>query len=93
MLSDPIIEKIAKNHGKDTSQVILRFELQEGAIIFPKSIHPERMKRNMDIFDFILTHEEMDEMRTLDTGKGCHNPDAPGVAEFLLGAFDVHAKD
>ena len=51
------------------------------------------MKSNMDIFDFALTDEEMKAMRALDTGKSKHDPDAPGVAEMLLGAFDVHAND
>lgn len=93
MLADPVIVKIAENHAKDSGQVILRFELQEGAIIFPKSVNPQRIKSNMEIFDFTLTETEMQEIRALDTGKGCHNPDAPGVAEFLIGAFDVHAND
>lgn len=93
MISDPVIAEIAEKHGRDNGQVILRFELQEGAIIFPKSVNPQRMKSNMEIFDFTLTGEEMDKIRALDTGKGCHNPDAPGVAEFLIGAFDVHAND
>lgn len=93
LLADPAIAGIAQNHGKDTSQIILRFEVQEGAIIFPKSVKPERMKSNMEIFDFVLSEEEMDIIRTLDTGKGCHNPDAPGVAQFLINAFDIHAND
>lgn len=93
MLADPVIRKIAEAHGKDVGQIILRFEIQEGAIIFPKSVNPERMKSNMEIFDFKLTEGEMDQMRALDTGKGCHNPDAPGVAEFLISAFDVHADE
>ena len=37
--------------------------------------------------------KEMEKMRSLDTGKGCHNPDAPGVAEMLISAFDVHADE
>lgn len=93
MLADPVIKKIAEAHGKDIGQIILRFEHQEGAIIFPKSSNPARIKSNMEIFDFSLTDKEMDEMRALDTGKGCHDPDAPGVAEFLVSAFDVHAND
>lgn len=93
MLADPVIAEIAKTHGKDVGQVILRFELQEGAIVFPKSTRAERMKSNMDVFDFELTAEEMDAMRALDTGAGRHNPDAPGVAEFLMSAFDVHANN
>lgn len=93
MLSDPVIVEIAEKYSKNAGQIILRFEIQEGAIIFPKSVNPERIKNNMEIFDFSLTEEEMEKMRGLDTGKGCHNPDAPGVAEFLIGAFDVHAND
>lgn len=93
MFADPVIKKIAENHGKDAGQIILRFELQEGAIIFPKSTNPARMKSNMEIFDFVLTDEEMEQMHTLDTGKGCHNPDAPGIAEMLINAFDVHADE
>lgn len=93
MLADPVIAEIAQNHNKDIGQIILRFEVQEGAIIFPKSVNPERMKSNMEIFDFALTDEEMDKMRALDTGKGCHNPDAPGVADYLISAFDIHAND
>ena len=93
MLNNPVIKEIAEAHNKNAGQVILRFELQEGAIIFPKSTKPERIKSNMEIFDFSLTEDEMDKMRKLDTGKGCHNPDAPGVAEFLISAFDVHAND
>ena len=93
MLSNPVIVEIAKKHGKDVGQVILRFEYQEGAIIFPKSTHPERIKSNMEIFDFALSDEEMKKMRELDTGKGTHNPDAPGVAEMLINAFDIHADE
>ena len=93
MLADPVIREIADAHGKNAGQVILRFEVQEGAIVFPKSVKPERIRSNMEIFDFALSEEEMDQMRALDTGKGCHNPDAPGVAEMLIHAFDVHADE
>ena len=93
LFSEPTITQIAEAHGKDAGQVILRFEYQDGAIIFPKTTKPARMKSNMDIFDFSLADEEMAAMRALDTGKGRHDPDAPGVAEMLLGAFDVHADD
>lgn len=93
MLADPVIREIAEAHGKDVGQIILRFEHQEGAIIFPKSTNPARIKSNMEIFDFALSEDEMEKMRALDTGKGCHNPDAPGVAQMLVSAFDVHAND
>lgn len=49
LLTDPCITEIAEKHGKNTGQVILRFEIQDGAIVFPKSVNPERIKSNMDI--------------------------------------------
>ena len=93
LLADPAIAAIAEAHGKDLGQTILRFLVQEGAIVFPKSTRPERIRSNMEIFDFELTAQEMDAIRALDRGHGVHDPDAPGVAEFLIGAFDVHAGD
>lgn len=93
MLVNPVIVKIAQEHGKDVGQIILRFEYQEGVIVFPKSTNPKRIKSNMEIFDFELSNEEMNELRALDTGKGCFDHDAPGVAEFLISNFDVHAED
>ena len=92
MLADPVIVKIAEAYGKDVGQIILRFEHQEGAIIFPKSTNPKRIKSNMEIFDFELSEEEMNAIRALDTGKGCFDHDAPGVAEFLISNFDVHVN-
>lgn len=93
LLSDPVILALADKYGKDAGQVILRFLVQDNIIVFPKSTKPERIKSNKDIFDFELTAEEMDAMRALDRGHGRHDPDAPGVGEWLLSAFDVHKED
>lgn len=93
LLQHPVIQAIARAHGKDTAQVILRFEVQEGAIVFPKSSRPERIASNMQIFDFALTEAEIQQMRALNTETGRHDPDAPGVAEMLLRSFDVHKDD
>ena len=93
LLSNPVILEIAEKYGKNAGQVILRFENQEEIIVFPKSIKPERIKSNMEIFDFKLTDSEIDKLHALDTGKGSHDPDAPGVGEMLINAFDVHAND
>ena len=90
LLNNPVITEIAKTHGKNSGQVILRFEIQEGVIVFPKTTKPERMRSNMDIFDFKLTEDEMNKIRALDKGVGIHNPDAPGVGEFLLKNYKVH---
>ena len=93
LLNNPIILELAEKYGKNAGQIILRFENQEGIIVFPKSLTPERIKSNMEIFDFKLTDIEMDKLRALDTGKGSHDPDAPGVGEMLMNAFDVHANE
>lgn len=93
LIADPVIVKVAEAHGKDVGQIILRFEYQERVIISPKSTNPDRIKSNMDIFNFELSEEEMKQIRALDTGKSCFDHDAPGVAEMLIGAFDVHAND
>ena len=90
LLENPAITALAEKYGKNAGQIILRFEVQEGFIVLPKSTNPERIKGNIDIFDFALTDEEMDSIRALDTGKGSHDPEAPGVGEMLLNAFDVH---
>lgn len=91
LLNEPVIVKLAEKYQKNAGQIILRFGNQEGIIVFPKSVHDERIKSNLDIFDFTLTEEEMTAIRALDTKKGMHDPDAPGVKEMLLSAFDVHA--
>ncbi|CDD79473.1 oxidoreductase aldo/keto reductase family protein [Dialister sp. CAG:357] len=90
LLENPVITDLAEKYGKNPGQIILRFENQKGFIVLPKSTHEKRIKENIDIFDFKLTDEEMKSMEALDTGKGHHNPDAPGVAEMLLANFKVH---
>ena len=92
LLENPIITRLAEKYGKNAGQIILRFEIQEGFIVLPKSTNPERIKGNIDVFDFVLTAEEMKEIETLDTGKGTHDPDAPGVGENLLSRYKIHNK-
>lgn len=90
LLSHPAITRLAEKYGKNAGQVILRFEVQDGLIVLPKSTHTERIAGNLDIFDFALTEDEMDALRALDTGKGHHDPEAPGVAEMLLQNYKIH---
>ena len=93
LMHEPVITKLAEKYNKNAGQVILRFENQEGIVFFPKSVHEARIKSNSDIFDFELTPDEIEEIRDLDKGKGIHDPDAPGVGDALLNAYDVHAND
>lgn len=93
LFQEPIIQALAKKYQKDVGQIILRFENQEGIIVFPKSTHLNRIQSNLNIFDFELTDEEVKQLRSLDKNEGMHDPDAPGVADQLLSAFDVHSGE
>lgn len=90
LLENPAILEMAKKYKKNAGQIILRFEIQEGFIILPKSTNPERIAGNINIFDFELSQDEMEIFRKMDTGKGVHDPEAPGIAENLLKNFKVH---
>jgi organophosphate reductase len=89
LLEHPVIVKLAEKYGKNAGQICIRFEVQEGVVALPKSTNPERIRTNLDVFDFELTDEEMDEIRKLDTGKSSHDPDAPGVEKMLREAFVI----
>lgn len=90
LLENPVITALAEKYGKNAGQIVLRFEVQEGFIVLPKSTNPERICGNIDIFDFALTDAEIDRIRALDTAKGSHDPEAPGVGEFLLERYKIH---
>ncbi len=68
LIEEPVFTKLAEKYGKTNAQVILRWHIQEGIIVFPKSTNPVHIKENIDIFDFELTEEEMNEIRQLDKG-------------------------
>jgi 2,5-diketo-D-gluconate reductase A len=78
VLDDEVIGKIAAVHGKTPAQVTLRWHIERGDIVFPKSTHEERMRENFDLFDFSLTHEEVAAISALDQGEAGRtgpNPD------------------
>lgn len=67
--TNPLLESIGKAHGKSTAQVALRFLIQRGVVVIPKSVHKERMVENFEVFDFALTDSEMASIAGLDQGK------------------------
>lgn len=69
MFTEPVLAEIAKKHGKTVAQVILRWNVQQGVIVIPKSVHRERMEENHNIWDFSLDEEDMAAIATLD--KNC----------------------
>lgn len=64
---NPVLTEIGRSHGKTSAQTALRFLIQSGVVVIPKSTHIERMKENFDVFDFSLTGEEMERIEQLDT--------------------------
>ncbi len=81
LLTDPCIGAIASRHGKSPAQVLIRWHLQNGLIVIPKSAHPERIAQNIDVFDFDLTDIDLAEIGTLNDGVrvGLH-PDEMNLA-------------
>ena len=68
-LDDPVIGAIAQAHGKSPAQVMLRWGLQEGRSVIPKSTKPTRIAENIDVFDFELSTAEITAIDGLDTGR------------------------
>lgn len=77
VLEDETIAAIAERHGRTPAQIILAWELQQGLIVIPKSVHPERIRENFDVFDIDLTEDDMRELDALDdpqSGKQAPHP-------------------
>jgi diketogulonate reductase-like aldo/keto reductase len=68
VLDDPVLTEIATAHDRTAGQIVLRWHVQIGNVVFPKSVTPERIAENFAIFDFHLTEEEMERIDGLDTG-------------------------
>ena len=67
MFTNPVLQKLGDKYNKTVAQVILRWQLQRGIVVIPKSTHKERMAQNLDLFDFTLTNEDMQAIAALDT--------------------------
>lgn len=68
LFTDPILTAIGKKYNKTAAQVALRWNIQRGVIVIPKSVREERMQQNIDVFDFDLSQEDMDQIKTMDIG-------------------------
>ena len=69
MLDDPAITEIAEAHDRTPGQVVLRWHIQLGNIVIPKSVTPKRIEENLAIFDFELSEDEMEAIEALDAGE------------------------
>lgn len=69
MFTEPVLGEIARKHGKTPAQVILRWNVQQGVMVIPKSVHRARMEENLDIWDFSLDGEDLARIAALDRGR------------------------
>jgi len=83
VLADPVIKKIADAIGKSPAQVVLRWHIQRGDIVFPKSVTPERIKENLALFDFELDSSDMDAITGLDKGEAGRTGPNPDKFDYI----------
>jgi len=85
----PVLKEIGAKYGKSTGQVMLRWLLQRDVTVIPKSVKKERMKQNIDVFDFELANEDMEKIAAMNTGKSTiHDPQDLETARWI-GTFTV----
>ena len=84
IFTHPVLTKIGEKYGKSAAQVALRWNVQRGVTVIPKSVHKDRMEQNMDIWDFKLSDEDMAEIAKLDLGHSeIVNHDDPAFVKML----------
>ncbi|MDQ3812826.1 MAG: aldo/keto reductase, partial [Armatimonadota bacterium] len=69
VLEHSTIANLARKHGKTPAQIVLRWHVQNGLIVIPKSVHPERIRENIALFDFELSEDDMREIERMDEGR------------------------
>ncbi|MBQ7659366.1 MAG: aldo/keto reductase [Alphaproteobacteria bacterium] len=82
LINEPVFTKLAQKYGKTNVQIILRWHIQEGNSVFPKTTNPDHMRENFDIFDFELSAEDMAEIAKLDNGKRYYTADLAQQQQF-----------
>ena len=88
VVKDELLASIGKGYGKTAAQVALRWLTQRGIVAIPKSTHVERMRQNLDIFDFTLTDEEMKRIATLNShDAGTVSFGDPQFVKFLIETY------
>jgi 2,5-diketo-D-gluconate reductase A len=82
---DAVIERIADSVGRTPAQVVLRWHIQRGDIVFPKSVSPDRMRANFELFDFELGGSDMDAISALDRGESARTGPKPDEFDYVAG--------
>lgn len=85
MFTEFEVQEISQKYGKTPAQVLLRYLVQSHVSVIPKSVHVNRIKENINIFDFELTADEMSALKMLDRAKAMiGNPEAPELVEMAM---------
>ena len=93
LFENPVLKEIAVAHGKSTAQIMLRWHLQRGIVVIPKSTHKERMAENLNVFDFTLTAEEMAKITALDTATSSFfSHQDPAMVEWFVKMVEERKK-
>jgi 2,5-diketo-D-gluconate reductase A len=82
-LADPVVTAIAEAHGKSPAQVLLRWALDRGDIVFPKSMRKERLAENFDVFDFALSEDDVQQIAALDKGEAGRQGPNPDTFDWI----------
>ncbi len=83
MFAEKAVVRLAEKYGKTPAQILLRYQIENGVIVIPKSVHESRIKENIDIFDFPLTKEELESLAALDKNEPMiGRPEDPDFTEF-----------
>lgn len=93
MFTQPLLDVIGEKYGKTVAQVILRWHLQRGIVVIPKSTHIQRMEENFNVFDFQLTDKEMSAISLLDKKESSFFSHAdPAMVEWFVGMVETRKK-
>ena len=83
VLTEPVVLRIARATGAHPAQVVLRWHIERGDVVFPKSMHPQRIKENFEIFDFEINDEEIEALTALDRGEKGRQGPHPEVFDWI----------
>ena len=92
IMSESLVQELTEKHGKSPAQVLLRWHIQQGHIVIPGSKTPSHIAQNIDLFDFVLTDEDMSKIDSLDKGKPFFEHNDEVLAGFLAYVPDVDGQ-
>lgn len=92
LINEPIFSKLAEKYGKSNVQIILRWHVQAGNIVIPGVSNPEHIKANIDIFDFELTAEEMEEIAKVNKNKRYYEGTPDKLASYVAMRPDLDGQ-